>query len=340
GISNSAVVDSSGNFTLVNVATGSWTVYISSGGYFTSSGTFGGASHGFSDSMTVALDSASTFGYITGTVTDVSGAPLDGIEVYSSGSPSPIPTNSLGRYTLGLEPNTVVVTANYQLADSQYVEVSSVGVVVETGKVINNVDFTLAEGGNISGWVGTSDVDPLPNTPIIAIKSGVALGDGITNEDGYFYINGISSGTYTIKPQLEAGESSLPPDYTEDVEANEDVFIGSFTVSGAMGYIKGDVTADGEVIDTGVLIYASTSTIASNPPILNSVLRSGSVIYYAASSNFDGTYNLPVRGGYTYNIYAWYTTWSGDTPTTDRDEHEGVDAISVAAGETVERDFS
>ena len=107
-----------------------------------------------------------------------------------------------------------------------------------------------------------------------------------------------------------------------------------------MGYIKGDVTADGEVIDTGVLIYASTSTIASNPPILNSVLRSGSVIYYAASSNFDGTYNLPVRGGYTYNIYAWYTTWSGDTPTTDRDEHEGVDAISVAAGETVERDFS
>ncbi|MBU2530903.1 MAG: hypothetical protein KKD35_07690, partial [Elusimicrobia bacterium] len=90
-----------------------------------------------------------------------------------------------------------------------------------------------------------------------------------------------------------------------------------------------------KIIDTGVLIYASTDTIASTPPTLNAALRAGNVIYYAASSNFDGTYTLPVRGGYTYNIYAWYTIWSGETPTIQRDEYEGVDAIAVAAGETV-----
>ncbi|MCK5583471.1 MAG: hypothetical protein KAI33_06755, partial [Elusimicrobiales bacterium] len=213
-------------------------------------------------------------------------------------------------------------------------------VVVTHGAVTSGIDFTLTTGGNIAGRVVTmGGVDPLPNTPIVVYKNSMAQGDGITDEDGYFQITGVSSGTYSVEPQLEAGES-YSPSISTNVNANDSLFIGTFTVSGAMGYIKGTVKNGGEIIDTGVLIYASTDTITSTPPILNAALRSGTVIYYAASSNFDGTYTLPVRGGYTYNIYAWHTTWSGDTPTVQRDEHEGVDAIPVSAGQTVERDFN
>ena len=339
GISNSVVVDSSGNFTLVDVATGSWTVYISSGMNFISSGTFGGTTHGFAASMNVFLTSTTTLGYISGTVTDIFGSPIGGIEVYAGGAQNA--TNLNGGYVLAIEPDTVVVTANYQLSNSQYIEVSSMNVIVTTGQMVKNVDFTLIEGGNIRGRVITiSGVDPLPNTPIVAFKSGAAQGDGISDENGYFYMNGISSGTYGIEPQLEAGESSNPSSHTVVLAASGDIFIGTFTVSGAMGYIEGNVLSGGEAIDTGVLIYASTATIAANPPMINSSLCSGSIIYYAVSSNFDGTYRLPVRGGYTYNIYAWYTTWSGDTPNTVRKEYEVLNAFAVAAAQTVTKDFS
>ncbi|MEA3307693.1 MAG: carboxypeptidase regulatory-like domain-containing protein [Elusimicrobiota bacterium] len=343
GMSNSVVVSTEGKFELINVATGSWTVYISSDDAFISSGTFGGLVNGFSDSMEVILDSQTTMGYITGLVSD-GGGPLTGIKVYAAGCINPVSTVN-GSYTLALEPDTVVVTANYNYDNTSYIEVSSVGVVVEQGAITTGVNFVLSEGGNIEGRVVTTGAgDPLPNTPIVAYKSGIAQGDGITDGDGYFEIIGISSGSYLVEAMLEAGESSSPPAISTTVALSDDLFIGTFTVSGAMGYIIGDVTtgsgADEEIIDTGVLIYASTDTIASTPPTLNSALRSGNVIYYAASSNFKGTYTLPVRGGYTYNIYAWYTTWSGDTPTVNREEYDGVDAVTIAAGETVERDFN
>ncbi|MCK5358021.1 MAG: carboxypeptidase regulatory-like domain-containing protein [Elusimicrobiales bacterium] len=340
GVSDSAVVDSAGDFDLVDVATGSWTVYISSNTLFLSTGTFGGLNSGFTNSMTVRLDSTTTLGYIVGTVTDITGTPIEDIDVYGSGSLNPAPTDSNGKYILGLDPDTVVVTANYQLDNSNYIEAFETDVIVTQGAITSGVDFVLTQGGSIYGRVVTTGgVDPLPKTPIVVYKISIAQGDGITDEDGYFQIMGISSGTYSVEPQLEAGES-YSPSISTSVNANDSLFIGTFTVSGAMGYIKGNVKSGGEIIDTGVLIYASTDTIASTPPTLNAALRSGTVIYYAVSSNFDGTYTLPVRGGYTYNIYAWYTTWSGSTPTTGRDEHEGVDAIAVSAGQTVERDFN
>ncbi len=342
GISNSAVVDSGGNFTLVDVATGSWTVYISSGLSFISSGTFGGTSHGFADSMNVVLDSTTTMGYISGTVEDINGHPIEDIVVYAGGSTAD--TDILGYYVLGVEPETMDLIANYDTQNSQYVQTSSMSITVALGEMVKNVDITLSEGGKLSGWITTNGVDPLPDVPVAIFKNGIESGAGISGNDGYFYINDISSGTYVIETQLEAGESSSPTTISITVAANDDLFIGTFIVSGAMGYITGDVTvgsgADEEIINTGVLIYASIDTIASTPPTLNSALCSGSVIYYAVSSNFDGTYSLPVRGGYTYNVYAWYTTWSGDTPTVHRDEHEGVDAVTVFAGGTVERDFN
>ena len=339
GLSSPVIATSTGAFDPVGVASGTWTVYISSG-FTLSTRAFTGASGGFSSNQgVVALTSPTIYGYITGTVTDVNAVPLPSIIVYAGGFQ--IPTDSSGKYTLPGYPGGTSVAANYQRASPTYVEISSIGVTVSLGQVTKNVDFVLEKGGKIRGWVTTNLTDPLPNIPVIAAEGGVEKGSGISGSDGYYLVwgAGISTGTYVVSPQLEPGESASTPTYTVTVTAGQTIFAGTFTVSGAMGYIGGSVTASTAAISTGVLIYATTTTITGSPvipPVINAALRGGSVIYYAVSGNAMGQYSLAVRGGSTYNIYAWYTTWSGDTPSTAVRQFSGV---AVSAGQSVTRNF-
>lgn len=339
GLSNPVIATSTGAFDLVGVATGTWSVYISSG-LVMSTRSVTGAAAGFSAALgDVALTSANIHGYITGTVTNVSAAPLPSIMMYAGGFQTL--TNSAGGYTLPGYPGETSVTANYQTASPTYVEISSIGVTVALGQLAKNVDFVLENGGKIRGWVTTNGTDPLPNIPVTALEGGVEKGSGISGGDGYYLIwgAGISTGTYAVSPQLESGVSATPSSHTVALSAGQTIFAGTFTVSGAMGYIYGSATASTAAITTGVLVYASTSVIAGSPvlpPTINSALRSGSAIYYAVSSNARGQYSLPVRGGYTYNIYAWYTTWRGDTPSISVRQFTGV---GVSAGQSVERNF-
>ncbi len=335
-VSNAGIINSDGNFTLLNVATGYWTIHISSGELFITTSSFGGTTSNFSASVgSVVLSSASTLGYVSGNVIDVVGTPLNGIAVYASGNQ--ITTDVNGNYTLVTDPGELNVIANYQLQNAQYVEASSVNVTVEVGEITKNVDFVLSEGGSLCGWVTTNGVDALPDVPVVAFKNSLNEGDGISDENGYFEINGISTGTYSVEPQIESGESSSPGSISVTLSSAENLFVGTFTVSGVMGYISGSVTENGEPIRTGVLLYASTASISGGPPEIDSDLRSGTIVYYAASSDAEGNYNLPVRGGYTYNIYAWYTTWSGETPTITKKSYTSV---VVVTGQTVTRNFN
>jgi hypothetical protein len=177
--------------------------------------------------------------------------------------------------------------------------------------------------------------------PVIAVKGGIEHGNTVSGSDGTFLIwgSGISVGTYDVVPRLEAGEAATPSTYTVTLNAGETIFVGTFTVTGAMGYISGSVTANGAPITTGVLVYATTGTITGAPPVLNSALRSGVVAYYAVSSDAAGHYELAVRGGYDYNLYAWYTTWNGQTPATTRKDYSSP-PVTVAPGDAVTRDFA
>ncbi|MBI4655542.1 MAG: carboxypeptidase regulatory-like domain-containing protein [Elusimicrobia bacterium] len=337
GLSTPVIADSSGNFTLTNVATGYWTVYASSSVCFSSAGIFGGTSNGFSASAdNLFLTSATVYGYISGRVTNALNNPLSGIVIYGGGLQTT--TDGVGGYLLSVLPDTITVIANYLTANPAYVETSSMNVVVNLGQITKNVDLILVQGGNIRGWVTTTTgVDPLPNIPITASKSGTALGAGISGSDGYFSILNLSTGTYAVATQLEAGESAVPSSFTAVISAGSNLFVGTFTVSGAMGYISGTVTSAGTPITTGILLYATTTTITGNPPAIDSALRSGSNIYYGISSDAEGNFTLPVRGGYTYNLYGWHTTWSGETPYT---APKSTTSITVPAGQTVNRSLS
>lgn len=343
-LSSPVTANSTGTFNLTNVATGTWTVYLSSGSVFTSSGTFSGASNGFVNTTgNIILTSTTLYGYVTGLVTGVTGAALSGIKMYSAGAPQ-VATGSDGRYTLPAIAGVTTVIANYQNQSPSYLEFSSMNVTVALGAVTSNIDFTLSYGGKIRGKITTNGTDALPNVPVIAVKNGVEQGNGISGSDGYFTISGagISTGTYQVAPQLDSGESCSPSSSTVVLTAGAVVFSDTYTVTGAFGYITGKVATgseSGPAITTGVLIYATTATITSTPPDINQALRSGTAVYYAGSSNALGAYSIPVRGGYTYNLYAWYTTWSGSAPTTTRKEYIGASAFTVNPSATVTKNF-
>lgn len=334
--------DDEGDFNLVSVATGSWTVYISSGLSFSSVAYYGGTVNAFVSSVgTLLLSSETAYGYVTGRVTNVAGAPLQGISVYSAGSP-PTTTNSSGRYTLPISSGLATVIANYQSQSPSYVELSSASVDVPLGEVVKDVDFSLYYGGRIRGQITTNGVDPLPNIPVIGLKDGVEQGSGISDDTGHFTISGsgVSTGTYVVVPQLEAGEGCSPSSTTVILNAGEVAFSSTFTVANAFGYVTGSVhtgSLAGPLITTGVLVYVTTTTLAAGalPPDIDPSLRAGSSVWYAASSNALGNYSVSVKGGYTYNVYAWYTTWSNSVPSVSRKDS----TAAVDPNETVTVNF-
>lgn len=342
GLSTPASADLSGSFNLTNVSTGSWTVYASTGLSFSSVTANCGTSNGFVVSVgDIRLSTETSYGYVTGRVVNTAGAALAGIKMFSAGSDQ-VNTNSSGRYTLPVATGVITVVANYQSQSPSYVELSSMGVSVELGEVAQDVDFTLYYGGRIRGRVTTNGVDALPGIPVVGIKDDVEQGNGISDDEGYFTISGsgISTGTYVVVPQLETGEAATPSSTTVTVAAGATAFSSTFSVTGAFGYVTGSVTnGAGRPITTGVLVYVTTATLTagSYPPDITPALRAGTGVYYAASSSALGTYNIPVKGGYTYNVYAWYTTWSGSTPNTVPKQSLGV---AVTPGQTVVRDFS
>lgn len=342
-LSSPATIAADGSFNLTNVSTGAWTVYASSGVTFSSVPCAGGASNGFVSALgNIVISSSTVYGYVTGRVANVGGTPLNGIKMFSPGNQQ-VATNASGRYTLPVEAGVVTITANYQTQTPSYVELSSMDVTVPLGEVVKDVDFSLYYGGKINGKVTTNGVDPLPGIPVVAIKGGVEHGNGISDANGDFLISGasISTGTYVVSPQLEAGESATPSSSTVIVTAGATAYSANYVVSGAFGYVTGTVrtgSSAGPEITTGVLIYVTTTTLPANdpPPNITAALRASSAVYYAVSSNARGAYSIPVKGGYTYNVYAWYTTWNKETPYTVRKDATGV---SVTPAQTVTRDF-
>ncbi len=341
GLSSPVTASWAGYYYISPVSTGSWTVYMSSGVSFSSVAYYGGTTSNYSSwSGYNVMSSPTIYGYITGRVTDVLGNNLSSIKMYAPGT-SPVYTNASGRYTLPVEAGVVTVRANYQSYSPSYVELSSADINVAIGQAQQNVNFALYQGGRIRGRVTTNGVDPLPGIPVTGIKGGVEQGSGVSDDDGYFIISGtgISTGTYVVQPQLEVGEGCSPSSKTVTVTAGVTTFSSTFTVSNAFGAVEGQVTKSSEAITTGVLVYVTTATLAAGatPPDITSALRAGTAVYYADSSNALGNFSISVKGGYSYNVYAWYTTWSNSVPVVTRKQSLGV---AVNPNQTVTVNFN
>jgi hypothetical protein len=324
GLSDPTQCASDGSFSLTAVATGSWSVAFSSSALYVSTPAAITANGQVLALGGVGITSATTSGFVTGFVRSaVSNAALNGITVQSAAGTG-IPSGASGRYTLTLTPGLTSLTANPgNLSNGSYVSQTIDGVVIATGVYTTGVDFTLDTGGKITGYVAIGG-NPLPGISVTATdSSGVVGAESASDANGAFSLRNLSTGTYTVDLQLESGETYTPGTTTTTIAtAGQSVFAASFTVTSAFGYVTGSLTASGKPLKTGALIVATTSTIAgATPPDITAAVRSGVTKYYAASSLSDGTYELHLPGGNpgtptTYNVYAWYTTWTGTTPTT------------------------
>ncbi|MBI4054713.1 MAG: hypothetical protein HY402_01115, partial [Elusimicrobia bacterium] len=327
GLSSAATASGSGSFQVVEVATGSWRVILSSGTLFAERLNVSVSASANTGLGSVTLTSSTADGIVSGRVTD-GAAGLPNIAVAASGGQDV--TNSGGYYSFSIATGTYDVTANPGNQDASYTLGVVTGVVVSVGQIASGVDFALSQGGRLRGFVSTNGVDPLPGVAIDAEQGGLSRGSGISGPDGYFLIGNLPVGTYEVGAYPSSGETVSPSTYSATVASDATVFVGTYTVSGAFGKIAGDLTTGGSApITIGVLVLASTATISEPPPAINASLRSGAVFYYAVSSFSDGTYELAVPPG-SYNLAAWYTTFSGETPTTNRQSG----TATVAAGQT------
>ncbi|MGQ0643901.1 MAG: carboxypeptidase regulatory-like domain-containing protein [Elusimicrobiota bacterium] len=335
------------SFTVPGVATGTWSVMIASGTRFlqvegveVTQGATVFVPHAattptwpLSGWHSAYLTSSTAQGFIQGAIVDGSGAGISGKSVNASGASGV--TNSQGRFLLAVTSGTHTVEANPSYSpsyDPTYITASSVPVSVSAGLVTSGVNFTLSRAGALTGSVTANGVDPLPDITVTAVQGGIEKGSSISNSDGRFTLDSLSTGTYTVQLQLDAGESASPVSPSATVSLGATTWVATFTVTNAMGSIRGRVkTLAGSSISTGVLVVATTSTISGQPPTDDSSLRSGGTLYYATSSLSDGTYELDVRGGATYNVYGWHTTWSGETPATSRRSGSAVVTAGAAA---------
>lgn len=348
-------------FTLMNVATGTWSVTITSRNYTQTISTVASTngvityipnavstpswpSPGY---YSTALATLTTGGFVEGYVFGSGAAyntPLSGILMESQGVN--VRTTSNGYYMMNVPTGTAVVNANFNIDNDDYTTDTAVGTVAEgeATYIPASPYFHLLQGGYIKGYV-TSGTGVLPNVVVKAV-SGALEYFATTDYTGYFYITVSTRSTaYSITPVLDPLQSytAQPSDpLTATVTSpGTTIHAGTFTVAGGMGTITGSVTYNGEAITTGVLIIASSGTITDPPPaIYGSSAPALSSPYYAVSSNANGTYTLEVRGSAaTYNMTAFYPVVdiiSGSVTYTTKTNT----AVVAAGGSTSGKNFA
>lgn len=323
-----------GAFSLISVATGTWTLTVSSGLYYqTVTATV--TANATVSAGSLSLTSATANGYVTGRITNALGDNLASIRV--SGPGVSVNTDASGNYRVSVATGaSVQIVANPGNLNASYTSEAR-DVAVSLGAVTASTDFVLSQGGRIRGYSSSNGVDAFSGLIVIAKLGGVEMGSASAGADGYFEILNLTTGSYVLSPFAASGEGVSPSTFTKDLTSpGSTVFCGTFTVSGAQGKISGNLKKGSDPVATGVLVVVTTSTIASDPPTVNSTLRTGTNIYYNASSSADGSYSVSVPGGYTYNVYAWYSTVGAASASTTRKDG----SATVTAGQTTTVDFT
>jgi prepilin-type N-terminal cleavage/methylation domain-containing protein len=339
GLSGPVQASATGYFSLTSIATGTWTIALSSGTLYKELASQAVGAGVTVSTGNVALDSSTTDGFVTGTVYTTGGSPISGIKMVGVGVAEAF-TSATGKYQLRGSTGIATIVANSGNYTPTYVSLSSANVTVDTGQYTTGVNFYLPTGGRILGSVKIGS-SPVPDVPVTASTGTTVVQEAVTDSGGNFIIQNLSTGTYSVALQLESGESYSPSGTVVTLNTpGVDVFSSSYSITSAFGTITGSLTAGGSAITTGVLIVATTATIAGSPPDVTAAVRIGLPKYYAGSSLADGTYSVSVPGGTTatnYNVYGWYTTFSGTTPTTVR---RNTTAAVLGAQTTSGRDMS
>lgn len=340
-------------FTLTSVATGTWTVLVSSSNFLLNIATVVVAANTvtyapndvtisswpYGGYATAVLNEQASGGYVSGWVKDGYGMAISPAITLQASAYTTTANTSNGVYLLSVPAGTYDITANPNNSVSNYVYMTSNSVSVSLGQITSDVNFTLTQGGRLRGFITRDGTNALTGIAVVAMDDDdVARDEDVSNSSGYFMLVNLSTGNYSVEPIIGSGETSSPAAIVSTVTAGVTTFVGTFTVTGTFGTIRGNVTSTSNPIRSGVLIVCSTSSITT-PPSLNSTTLTGAG-YYTTNSYEDGTYTLDVHGSTTstYNLYAYYTLFNGNYATVSTRTTSG---ISVLAGQTTSGvDFS
>ena len=189
----SATTDSSGAYTLANVAAGGYSVTAAASGYAsqTNSAT---VTAGAATTLNFQLAASNTGpGTISGKVSNIStGAALSGATVsYSGGSTT---SDTSGNYTLS---NVAPATYNVTASRSGYIaETKSVTVSAGTAATLN---FPMATGGKVAGTVTNSSGAAISGAAVQITGGAVPTTVNVTTSStGAYNSNWIPIGSYTV----------------------------------------------------------------------------------------------------------------------------------------------
>jgi len=292
------------------------------------------------------LDEPANYAVIAGQVTDANGLPIAGIPGIQVGAEDGSPyvqVDPQGRYLLKVSPGARTITANPNHANPAYVsKIYPAGVAAALGKVTSDVNFRLPQSRVLRGFITRDGVTPLPDMAVIAVEaanSAMPLAHAAADVSGNYHMRNLSTGSYFIRPVLRTGEIAVPDSFFTVVAAGADeLFVGTFTISGALGEIQGTLTQGGKAVNAGGMVVVSTIPFSTpaNVPAFNAANSKAGQLYTAAV-NEKGAYSVKVVGGTSadpmnYYVYAYMLP---DGTSAPPNAAQFPSAVAVLSGATV-----
>jgi hypothetical protein len=240
-------------------------------------------------SMVQISSAAVTNGTVTGTVTNTSGAPVQGVSVTSGGNGAI--TGSDGAYSLSAPAGTATITASLSGYQS-----ASTTVTVTAGSSTTAPTLQIAPNspGNVTGQVVNSSNTGLSGATVTA--AGLST---VTAADGSYALNNLPAGSTNITASLtgfQNGSASVT------VAAGATTPAPTITLVSGSGTITGTVKSSSGAAISGASVGfggGSTTTDTSGAYTLTGV-PTGTVQLVASASGFQSvTQSVTVNGGST-----------------------------------------
>jgi hypothetical protein len=81
----------------------------------------------------------------------------------------------------------------------RYEELKLEEIELMEGESVENLRILLSRGSMVKGHVWDKDMNPMPGENVfVANTMGTSIRNGVTNEDGYYEVSGISKGNYSV----------------------------------------------------------------------------------------------------------------------------------------------
>jgi hypothetical protein len=264
-------------------------------------------------------------GSISGQIVDLSGEPIEGIEigVYDSNGNSMSRydwSDSEGHYTVNTLPSGdyYVRAQNDQGYLGEWYQDADPGegdpplVYVEAPHRTPDINFALEEGGSISGQVTDSTGVPIQEIEIEVYDStGNSIGYTWPDSEGQYTVNGLSTGDYYVRTwsyfqsylgewyqDADPGEGDPPPVYVEAPNDTPDINFVLKTGGSVSGTITCEDCSEGQIIS-----FALTEELA---PDFSNLMDELISLGYLAVQAEPSPYTLI---GLPYDTQVWIYAW-------------------------------